>query len=188
MGCSHEQSHNELLTKAEQIVFTQPDSVVRMLSPHWNDSAMSEGDRALFGLLYTEAIHRSGLFLGTDSLISASKEYFERHGDDKHLARALLHHGIILYQQQKTREGILAMKHAEQMADGLNNPAFDWYLFSVLGDVGDNVGDYILTLRYYKQALKAAHQVEKTQHRLLYNGTSSHPLSRPMSPSSPISC
>ena len=163
VGCSHEQSHNELLTKAEQIVFTQPDSVVRMLSPHWNDSAMSEGDRALFGLLYTEAIHRSGLFLGTDSLISASKEYFERHGDDKHLARALLHHGIILYQQQKTREGILAMKHAEQMADGLNNPAFDWYLFSVLGDVGDNVGDYILTLRYYKQALKAAHQVENKQ-------------------------
>ena len=117
MGCSHEQSHNELLTNAEQIVFTQPDSVVGMLSPSWNDTAMSEADRALFGLLYTEAIHRSGLYIDTDSLIKASKEYFERHGDDKHLARSLLHNGITLYHhQQKTREAILSMKQAEQIA------------------------------------------------------------------------
>ena len=163
MGCSHEQSHNELLTKAEQIVFTEPDSVVGMLSPSWNDTSMSEADRALFGLLYTEALHRSGLYIGSDSLIKASREYFERHGDDKHLARALLHYGIILYQQQKTREGILSMKQAEQMAGGLHEPPFDWYLYSVLGDVSDNVGDYMLTLRYYKQALKSAQQVDNKQ-------------------------
>ena len=163
MGCSHEQSHNELLTQAEQIVFTQPDSVVGMLSPSWNDTAMSEADRALFGLLYTEALHRSGLFIGTDSLINASKEYFERQGDDEHLARSLLHYGIILYHQQKTREAILSMKQAEQMAGGLHEPAFDWYLFSVLGDVNDNVGDYTTTLRYYKQALNAAQQVDNKQ-------------------------
>ena len=163
VGCSHEQTHNELLTHAEQIVFTQPDTVVGMLSPSWGDTAMSEADRALFGLLYTEAIHRSGLYIGTDSLIKTSKEYFERHGDNKHLAQALLHHGIILYQQQKTREAILSMKQAEQMARDLNEPAFDWYLFSVLGDVNDNVGDYTTTLRYYKQALKAAKLVDNEQ-------------------------
>ena len=163
VGCSHEQTHNELLTHAEQIVFTQPDTVVGMLSPSWGDTAMSEADRALFGLLYTEAIHRSGLYIGTDSLIKTSKEYFERHGDNKHLAQALLHHGIILYQQQKTREAILSMKQAEQMARDLNEPAFDWYLCSVLGDVNDNVGDYTTTLRYYKQALKAAKLVDNEQ-------------------------
>ncbi len=163
VGCSHEQPHNELLTKAEQIVFTHPDSVVGLLSPSWNDTAMSEADRALFGLLYTEALHRSGLYVGTDSLIKVSREYFERQGDDKHLARALLHHGIILYQQQKTREGILSMKQAEHLASDLNEPAFNWYLFSVLGDVNDNVGDRTTTLRYYKQALKAAQQVDNKQ-------------------------
>lgn len=163
MGCSHEQSHNELLTKADQMVFTQPDSVVRMLAPCWNDTAMSETDRALFGLLYTEAIHRSGLYMGDDSLISASRTYFEQHGDDRHLARALLHHGIVLYHQQKTREAILSMKRAEQMAGSLHEPAFDWFLYSVLGDVNDNVGDHITTLRYYKQALNAAQQADNKQ-------------------------
>ena len=73
VGCSHEQSHNELLTKAEQLVFTQPDSVVGMLAPSWNDNSMSKADRALFGLIYTEALHRSGLYIGTDSLIKSSR-------------------------------------------------------------------------------------------------------------------
>ncbi|MBQ5466618.1 MAG: hypothetical protein IIT60_05145, partial [Muribaculaceae bacterium] len=145
------------------MVFTQPDSVVRMLAPCWNDTAMSETDRALFGLLYTEAIHRSGLYMGDDSLISASRKYFEQHGDDGHLARALLHHGIVLYHQQKTREAILSMKRAEQMAGSLHEPAFDWFLYSVLGDVNDNVGDHITTLRYYKQALNAAQQADNKQ-------------------------
>ena len=163
VGCSHEQSHNELLTKAEQIVFTQPDSVVGLLAPSWNDTTMNEADRSLFGLLYTEALHRSGLYIGSDSLIKASREYFELHGDDEHLAQALLHHGIILYQQQNTREGILSMKQAEHLAGSLHKPDFDWYLYSVLGDVSDNVGDYRLTLRYYKQALKAAQQVDNKQ-------------------------
>ena len=49
VGCSQEQSHNELLCRSAQIVFTQPDSVVRMLSPHYNDSTMTAADRALYG-------------------------------------------------------------------------------------------------------------------------------------------
>ena len=158
VGCSHEQSHNELLSRAEQIVFTQPDSVVRMLSPYYNDTTMAEAERALYGLLYTEGLHRSGLYTSSDSLIRASRTYYERHGDDEYLARALLHHAIILYKQQQTHEAVLTMKRAEQLAAGLHLPAFEWYLYSVLGDVNDNVGNYGLTLRYYKQALRAARQ------------------------------
>ena len=162
VGCSHEQSHNELLDRAEQIVFTQPDSVVRMLAPCYSDTTMTAADRALFGLLYTEALHRSGLNTSADSLIRASRNYYERHGDDEHLARALLHHAIILYKQQQTHEAVLMMKRAERLASELNQPAFAWYLYSVLGDVNDNVGNYSLTLRYYQQALSAARQCDRS--------------------------
>ena len=88
VGCSHEQSHNELLGRAEQIVFTQPDSVVRMLAPYYNDTMMTTADRALFGLLYTEALHRSGLSTSSDSLIRISRKNYEYHGDAEHQARA----------------------------------------------------------------------------------------------------
>ena len=163
VGCSHEQSHNELLDKAEQIVFTQPDSVVRMLAPYYNDTTMTTADRALFGLLYTEALHRSGLSTTSDSLIRISRNYYEHHGDAEHQARALLHHGIILYKQQQTHEAVQTIKRAEQLASDLNQPAFSWYLYSVLGDVNDNVGNYGLTLQYYKQALGAARQCDSKQ-------------------------
>ena len=163
VGCSHEQSHNELLDKAEQIVFTQPDSVVRMLTPYYNDTTMTAADRALYGLLYTEALHRSGLSTSSDSLIRASRSFYELHGDNEHLSRALLHHGIILYRQKQTHEAVLTMKRAEQLSCDMDLPAFKWYLYCVLGDVNDNVGNYSLTLRYYKQALRAARQCENRQ-------------------------
>lgn len=156
VGCSKEQSHNNLLAKAESIVFQHPDSVVGMLSKYWGDTTMTESDRALFGLIYTEALHRSGLLTESDSLILASRRYYEANGDEEHLTRAMLHHGIILYRQQQTHEAVLTMKRAEQMAENLNMPEFDWFLFSVLGDVNDDAANHSLTLRYYRQALAAA--------------------------------
>lgn len=158
VGCSSEQSHNEFLTKAEAMVFEQPDSVVRLLAPRWYDTQMNEADRALYGLLYTEALHRSGLLTESDSLIIFSRKYYKDKGDQEHLSRALLHHAIILYKQKQTHEAVLTMKQAEYMAKDMEKPAFKWYLYSVLGDVNDNVGNYTQTLRYYKQALAEAQQ------------------------------
>lgn len=160
VGCSQEQSHNELLTKAEQIVFEQPDSVVRMLAPCWNDTMTNASDRALYGLIYTEALHRAGLYTEADSLIRSSLQYYEHSDDKAHLSRALLHHAIILYKQQQTHEAVLTMKRAEQLAQDLDCPAFKWYLYAVLGDVNDNVGNYTQTLRYYKQALENAQRCQ----------------------------
>ena len=163
VGCSHEQSHNEMLTKAEKIVYTQPDSVISMLAPSYSDTTMTKADRALYGLLYTEALHRSGLLTEADSLILFSRKYYEKTGDEEHLSRALLHHAIILHKQKLTHEAILTMKRAEHMAEDTDNPAFLWYLYSVMGDVNDNVGNYTQTLRYYKQALCAARECNNTQ-------------------------
>lgn len=161
VGCSHEQSHNEKLIQAERIVAEQPDSVVRMLEPCWDDTTLSVPDRALFGLLYTEALHRSGLSTESDSLILISRRYYERENDKPRLARALLHHAIVLYKQQQTHEAVLTMKQAEKIASAVNDPVFNCYLYSVLGDVNDNVGNYTQTLRYYKQALQAAKEIKK---------------------------
>ena len=158
VGCSSEQSHNEFLTGADQIVAEHPDSVLRMLAPYWNDTTLNTADQALYGLLYTEALHRSGLYTEADSLILISRKYYEHNDDKEHLARTLLHHAIVLYKQQQTHEAVLTMKQAEHLTEEFDKPSFKWYLYSVLGDVNDNVGNYTQTLRYYKQALAAAQQ------------------------------
>ncbi len=156
VGCSKEQCHNPLLLQAEQMVYQQPDSVVKMIGPCWNDTTLTEADRALFGLLFVESLHLSGLATRSDSVILFSRHYYEANGDRDRLARALLHQGIVLYGCEQTHEAVLCMKQAEQMAEKIENPAFKCYLFAVLGDVNDNVGNYGQTLRYYRQSLAEA--------------------------------
>ena len=162
VGCSHqEQPHNSVITQAEQIVVEHPDSVVIMLEPYWADTTLSNPDRALFGLLYTEALHRSGLATESTQLIQFSRDYYESHNDKPRLTRALLHHAIVLYHKQQTHEAVLTMKQAEQIASEVNDPIHNCYLYSVLGDINDNVGNYTQTLRYYKLALATARQCHK---------------------------
>lgn len=163
VGCSQEQTHNERLSRAEQMVFEHPDSVIRMLEPCWNDSTLTQADKALFGLLYTEALHRSGLTMESDSLILASRRYFEQTDDQPRLARALLHHAIVLYNQQQTHEAILTMKQSELLAAEVDDPTFNCYLYAVLGDINDNAGNSPQTLHYYKQALEAARLCQNDQ-------------------------
>ena len=153
VGCSNqEQPHNSVISQAEKIVVEHPDSVVIMLEPYWADTTLSKPDRALFGLLYTEALHRSGLVTEASSLIQFSRDYYENHNDKPRLARALLHHAIVLYHKQQTLEAVLTMKRAEQIASNVNDPVFNNYLYSVLGDIND---------KYYKQALATARQCHK---------------------------
>ena len=138
VGCSHqEQPHNSVITQAEQIVVEHPDSVVIMLEPFWADTTLSKPDRALFGLLYTEALHRSGLVTESSSPIQFSRDYYESHNDKPRLARALLHYAIVLYHKQQTHEAVLTMKHAEQIASEVKDPVFNSYLYFVLGDIND---------------------------------------------------
>ena len=53
------------------------------------------------------------------------------------------------------------MKRAEQIAQKVDDPIFNCYLYSVLGDINDNVGNYSQTLKYYKLTLDAANQCQK---------------------------
>ena len=52
------------------------------------------------------------------------------------------------------------MKRAEQLAHDVDLPAYKWFLYAILGDINDNVGNYTQTLRYYKQALEEARQYD----------------------------
>lgn len=99
VSCSLRQPHNDVLKEAELLINFKPDTVVCILSNYNVEQFEREGDRALYILLFIESLHCSGLSVESDSLISICSKYYERIGDNPHLARALLHHGIILYKK-----------------------------------------------------------------------------------------
>lgn len=158
-ACSSEHGRNTKLLQAEALCLHYPDSTIRLLDGLDIDSFSVEADRALYGLVFTEAIHRIGLTLSSDTLISLSQQFYEQQGDDERLARACLHHGIVLYGQQHYGEAFRLLKRAEELAGDLNDFALNYELFAVMGDINDNANNYPLTLNYYHLSLWAAQQL-----------------------------
>ena len=158
-ACSSEHCRNTRLLQAEALCQQYPDSTIRLLDGLDIDSFTVEADRALYGLVFTEAIHRIGLILSSDTLINLSQQFYEQQGDDERLARACLHHGIVLYGQKRYGEAFRLLKRAEELADDLNDLALNYELYAVMGDINDNANNYALTLDYYHRSLRAAEQL-----------------------------
>ena len=161
-ACSAERARHATLCQAEQLVDAWPDSVVLLLAPINPDTLSDEADRALYGLLFAEALHGSGSLLADDSLINESRLYYERQGDDRRMARALLQQGIVSYGQQHYQQAVILLKQAELQAAGSDDTAWKFLLFSTLGDVNDNANNYPEATRYYRLALAAARQSSDT--------------------------
>lgn len=157
-ACSPEQSRNPRLLQAEAVCLQQPDSAIRLLNGLDIDSFGTEPDKALYALVFTEAIHRIGLTFSSDSVIALSQHYYEQQGDQKRSARASLQHAIVLYGQQRYGEAFRLLKQVEELADRLEDPSLNYELFAVLGDINDNANNHPLTLDYYHRSLQAARQ------------------------------
>ena len=158
-ACSSEHCRNTRLLQAEAFCQQNPDSAIRLLYGLDIDSFSLEADRALYGLVFTEAIHHIGLNLSSDSLITLSQQYYEQQGDDERQARACLHHGIVLYGQQRYGEAFRLLKQAEELAESIDDWTINYELYAVLGDINDNANNYPLTLDYYHLSLQAAEQL-----------------------------
>lgn len=164
VGCSsREQSHNVLLKQADAIIYKQPDSVMSMIERSHAAGRYTTADTMLSRLLTVETLHQSGVSILNDSSLIQCQQYYEQAGDEHHLARTLLHRGIIYYKQQQLHLAFYSLKQAELLAADMHDQALNRYLFSVMGDVNDNLGNYAVTLRYYKQALAAAQQCSDDQ-------------------------
>ncbi len=158
VGCSQGPSYSDFLLQAESQIYQHPDSVFLTLQhiESERDSMTADADRALYDLLYVEALHHCGLSTTYEPRITASHDFFEQVGDRQRMARTTLHHAIILYQKGESQTAVQQLKQVESLADDLDEPTLDWYLYSVLGDVNDNIGNSELTLHYYHKSLDAA--------------------------------
>ena len=158
-ACSSEHCRNGKLLKADSLCFQNPHLVVRELSYVDVNSFTLDADRALYSLVFTEAVHRVGFALKSDSLVAFSQQFYEKNGDDRLLARACLHRGIILYGMQRYGEAFRLLKRSEELARNLGDDAIDYELFAVMGDINDNANNNPLTLDYYHRSLRAAERL-----------------------------
>ena len=113
-GCRHEVSrYDSRLENADSLLCLNPDSALSLLSGLDARSLRSEGDRAYYALLLTQARYRCYVTATSDSLINTALDYYEHHADElEKLTRSYIYKGAVMEELGHPEEAMTNYKHA----------------------------------------------------------------------------
>jgi len=130
---------------AEQVMETAPDSALHLLQGMRIDHSMSSADRALYGLLYFQALDKNNLPLKPDSLINFSLSYYSNKKDNSRLPYCYFYKARIFKIAQRYDEAtIWYLKALDQLQNNKN--------YDLLGKIYADMGDICSFQSDYKAA------------------------------------
>ena len=116
-SCSSNQVTDERLLAVENIMDARPDSALQLLQNIDNSKLSTDYDKAMFALLYSQALDKNYIDLENDSIISLATKYFEKIEDTYHLSLASFYHGRVLMNAKKYAEAACYMLQAFENAE-----------------------------------------------------------------------
>lgn len=156
-GCSpKEQPGHPLLLQAEKHIDENCDSAYGFIY-NLTDSFPHQADQALYGLLFTEILHKKAIHMGNDSLITASERFFSNNGKGRRWAKAMLHLGITKCRNGETEEAVKWLKKVEQEARLLDD-TLKYDVAMALGDLNRQENCQVLAKRHFQTAYLLAQQ------------------------------
>ena len=141
-----------ILSRAESVMDSCPDSAVRTLGEITNPRWLSRPNRALYCLLSTQAASKVGQPLPSDSLINVAVNYYSRHLKDPH---AILDY----YYQSKALQGVdekarlETLLSAESLIPECRDDGVAGTIYFYLGKAYQKQYVDSVAKRYYKKAL-----------------------------------
>lgn len=149
-GCSL--MPNEIKT-AERIMESDPDSALHILENMHTSSVMfSSSDRALYGLLYFQALDKNSKLLQPDSIINFSLNYYQETNDKSHLAKSYFYKARVYRRDQRYEDAtLLYLKALDLNQDNKDNILLG-KIYSDLGDICCIQKDFNESLKKYQQA------------------------------------
>lgn len=104
IGCTERQ--HPLLRQAWELIEDRPDSA-RVILEKVRENALTKSGQAEYGLLKTIVDYKTFGTIKNDSLISASIDYYDQHGDDWHRGRSYLYRGAVrLFRYNDHRDNV----------------------------------------------------------------------------------
>lgn len=94
-SCSQEKITPQLAW-GKYYLWNAPDSAYHVLQTISSPEKLPEKERNLYALLLTQAMHRSGRKVTSDSLVNVAVGYYSQHGTPEEKASAFLSKGYIL--------------------------------------------------------------------------------------------
>ena len=140
-----------ILSRAESVMDSCPDSAVRTLGEITNPRGLSRPNRALYCLLSIQAADKAGLPLPSDSLIDVAVNYYSRHLKDSHAVMAYYYQSKALNSDETAR--LEALLSAEALIPECRDDGAAGTIYYYLGKAYQKQYVDSVARRYYEKAL-----------------------------------
>lgn len=150
VGCSL--LPNDLKT-AETALQTNPDSALSILKKMNPSNFISDADRALYGLLYFEALDKTKGDLKPDSLIDFSLSYYLRSNNNVRLAKSYFYKAKTLKVDQRFDDATVLYLKAIDLVKNTDESLLLGKIYSDIGDICSIQKDFKESLNKYKTSI-----------------------------------
>jgi hypothetical protein len=130
-----------VLTKAEQLMETAPDSALQLLKTTRLENFYLPSDKALYALLYCQALDKNGVYSATDSIISIATNYYDDNEPEK-AAKAWLYRARIALNNDESELNSRALLMAQNYAEITNNKKIIAFIYSDKAQIYRNQVSY----------------------------------------------
>lgn len=164
VACGQRNKYDSTIIRAESMTDTDPHGALTLLYGHKDSLCAGPADSALYELAYTEAVHGLDVKLTNSRYINESVAYFDRCGDKRRRARALVQLALCLYDNGQLHDAVLNMKIAEEAAAGTDDSFLSFRVAAALAQMNIVTGHHDLVMKYRRMELDAAQRTGSTDH------------------------
>lgn len=151
------------LSEAEKLMTASPDSSLSILERlKDNYSEMSEKEKALFGLLYFQALDKNTKELTPREMIDFSVEYYKNGNQKDRSATAYLYKSRMYKNRRDYTGAIQNLLRAADLAAAGNNSSLLGKIYFDLGHVSGYQEEINKALEYYEKAITHFEKTEET--------------------------
>lgn len=164
VACGQRNKYDSTIIRAESMTDTDPHGALTLLYGHKDSLCAGPADSALYELAYTEAVHGLDVKLTNSRYINESVAYFDRCGDKRRRARALVQLALCLYDNGQLHDAVLNLKIAEEAAAGTDDSFLSFRVAAALAQINIVTGHHDLVMKYRRMELDAAQRTGSTDH------------------------
>ena len=162
-SCQHRTPTTTVFAEAESLMYTHPDSALKLLQSIPKPERLTDKAQADYALLMTQAKSRNRIWATSDSLIRIAVNYYQNSDEMGQKAKSLLYLGDVLMDMERYADATLPLKQAEEILEKVEDPRIETLIYNSLGYLNRKSGNYELSFAYYKKALKINRMNEYTE-------------------------
>ncbi len=155
-----------ILIKAEEQMETAPDSALQLLKTTKLENFFLPSEKALYALLYCQALDKNGNFSATDSIITIATDYYDDK-DPERAAKAWLYRARIALYNDESELNSRALLKAQNYAEITNNKKIIAFIYSDKAQIYRNQLSYDSAAICYKKSYQLFESIHEQRNFII---------------------